>query len=186
MFARTERLLLRPGWTEDAPALFHAICDERIVRNLARAPWPYSLADAQAFLARERSGPLDARWLICLRTDGAPRLIGCIGFGRDEDGSLEFGYWIARPYWGQGFATEAGKAVLDIARHGLRVKRLHAGHFIDNPASGRVLRKLGFTPSGGTALRYSAGRGAEAPCKLFELDLQETEEAPAEATAMAA
>ena len=54
MFARTERLLLRPGWSEDAAALLQAISDERIVRNLATAPWPYSLADAEAFLARER------------------------------------------------------------------------------------------------------------------------------------
>jgi RimJ/RimL family protein N-acetyltransferase len=67
--------------------------------------------------------------------------------------------------------------VVDIARYGLRLKRLRAGHFIDNPASGRVLSKLGFRHSG-TALRYSAGRAAETPCKLFELDLQsEAEEA---------
>ena len=52
MFARTERLLLRPGWIEDAPAVHRAIADERVVRNLATAPWPYSLADAEAFLAR--------------------------------------------------------------------------------------------------------------------------------------
>jgi RimJ/RimL family protein N-acetyltransferase len=187
MFARTERLLLRPGWTEDAPALFHAICDERIVRNLANAPWPYSFADAEAFLAREPGSPMDARWLITLRTDGAPRLIGGIGFGRTPNGSQEFGYWIARPYWGQGFATEAGKAVVEIARKSLRLKKLHAGHFIDNPASGRVLRKLGFRPAGGTALRYSVGRGAETPCKLFELDLEVGEQdVPTEACAMAA
>jgi RimJ/RimL family protein N-acetyltransferase len=177
MFARTERLLLRPGWVEDAPALFHAICDERIVRNLANAPWPYSFADAQDFLARDRASPLDARWLITLRTQGEPRLIGCIGFGRTGEGAVEFGYWIARPYWGQGFATEAGKAVIGIARDALRLPRLEAGHFIDNPASGRVLTKLGFRPSGTIALRYSAGRGAEAPCRLFSLDLAAEAEA---------
>ena len=184
MFARTERLLLRPGWKEDAPALFQAICDERIVCNLANAPWPYSFADAESFLDRQPGGPLDARWLITLRTEASPRLIGCIGFGHDSDGSLEFGYWVARPYWGQGFATEAGKAVVDIARHGLRLKLLRAGHFIDNPASGRVLGKLGFRHFG-TALRYSAGRAAETPCKLFELDLQ-TDSAEADPCAMAA
>ena len=52
MFARTERLLLRPGWAEDAPALAAAIADEMIVRNLATAPWPYRLRDAEAFLAQ--------------------------------------------------------------------------------------------------------------------------------------
>ena len=184
MFARTERLLLRPGWSEDAPALLQAICDERIVRNLAHAPWPYSLADAEAFLARDRD-PRAAACLIFMRTLGPPRLIGGIGFGRMPTGEIEFGYWIARPYWGLGFATEAGRAVIANARHSLRLDRLVAGHFVDNPASGRVLAKLGFRPSGGTVLRYSAGRGAEAPCRLFELDLAWCDETPAEC-AMAA
>lgn len=182
MFARTERLLLRPGWSEDAPALFQAIADERIVRNLANAPWPYSFADAEAFLARGR-GAYDPRFLIFLRTDGAPRLVGGIGFGRMPSGETEFGYWIARPFWGRGFATEAGRAVVAIARDSLRLKRIDAGHFIDNPASGRVLAKLGFRPTGEISRRFSAGRGAEAPCRLFELELEAT---VAAATAMAA
>ena len=171
MFARTDRLLLRPGWSEDAPALYEAIRDERIGRNLATAPWPYSLADAHAFLAREPKDPLDARCVIALRTGGAPRLIGTIGFGRTEEGEPEFGYWIARRWWGQGFATEAGRAVVAIARDSLRLKRLAAGHFLDNPASGRVLEKLGFRPTGIVAPRYSAGRGETARCRLYALQL---------------
>ena len=172
MFARTERLLLRPGWREDAPALFHAICDPRIVRNLAQAPWPYSFGDAETFLTRER-GPGDVRCLIFMRTAAEPRLIGGIGLARMESGTFELGYWVARPFWGRGFATEAGQAVVENARHSLRAKRLVSGHFVDNPASGRVLAKLGFTPAGVTAQRYCAARGAESPCRLFELDLRE-------------
>ncbi|HEX8641330.1 MAG TPA: GNAT family N-acetyltransferase [Allosphingosinicella sp.] len=188
MFARTERLLLRPGWSEDAPALYEAICDEGIVRNLARAPWPYRLEDAESFLAREAAHPLDARWLIFLRTDGAPRLAGSIGFGRTDDGKPEFGYWIARRFWGRGIATEAGGAIVGIARDALRLKRLEAGHFLDNPASGRVLAKLGFRPTGAVVRRFSRGRGEEAPCRLFELDLEAPAEAaaPADSRAMAA
>ena len=185
MFARTERLLLRPGWSEDAPALFQAICDERIVCNLAQAPWPYRFADAEAFLGRER-GPTDASWLIFLRTSAAPRLVGGIGIARLPSGKHELGYWIARPVWGQGFATEAGRAAVANARHSLRLKRLVAGHFIDNPASARVLGKLGFRPTGVTALRYSAGRDAETPCRLFELDLKGDACAEGETCAMAA
>ncbi len=165
-------MLLRPGWSEDAPALFAAITDEAIVRNLAQAPWPYRLADAEAFLLRER-GAQDAACLIFLRGDGAPRLVGGIGFGPmpGSVGVREFGYWIARPYWGLGFATEAGRALLANARDTLRLKRLDAGHFVDNPASGRVLAKLGFKPTGVTRARYSAGRNAEAPCREFVLEL---------------
>jgi RimJ/RimL family protein N-acetyltransferase len=179
MFARTERLLLRPGWSQDAADLHRAIGDERIVRNLATAPWPYTFADAESFLATERKMS-EPSLLIFRCTNGAPELIGGIGFGRRPTGETEFGYWLARRHWGRGYATEAGRALLATARHGLRVKRLDAGHFLDNPASGRVLEKLGFKPTGMIAPRYSAGRGEAAPCRLFKLELdQETEIAPA-------
>ena len=185
MFARTERLLLRPGWQEDAQALYEAISDERVVRNLAQAPWPYRPADAEAFLDRERS-PHEPACLIFLRTKAAPRLIGGIGLGRMPTGETELGYWIAPPYWGLGFATEAGRAVVDNARETLRLDRLVAGHFVDNPASARVLHKLGFRPTGDTVRRYSAGRGVEAPCRTFTLDFAETAPMPVPAQALAA
>jgi RimJ/RimL family protein N-acetyltransferase len=174
MFARTERLLLRPGWMQDAPALFRAIDDEGIVRNLASAPWPYTLADAEAFLATERD-PHDATALIFRRTGAAPELVGTIGIGRRPDGERELGYFIARRFWSRGYATEAGRAVLDFARDSLRIRSLNAGHFLDNPASGRVLEKLGFKPTGADIPRYSAGRREAAPCRLFTLDLAEPE-----------
>ena len=170
MFARTERLLLRPGWREDAPALFRAIADERIVRNLASAPWPYTRAHAEAYLATERK-PSEASLLIFRRTGGEPELVGTVGLGRRPDGPLELGYWIARSHWNKGYATEAGAAMIAAARDGLRLNRLHAGHFVDNPASGRVLEKLGFRPTGKVASRYSVGRDAPAESRLFELDL---------------
>jgi RimJ/RimL family protein N-acetyltransferase len=176
MFARTQRLLLRPGWIEDAPALHRAIADEAIVRNLATAPWPYRLADAEAFLARERA-PGEPALLVLRRTAGAPELVGTVGFGPRPSGGIEFGYWIARPFWGRGYATEAGRAALFAARDSLRLKRVHAGHFLDNPASGRVLQKLGFRPTGRVVPHYSAGRGETAPCRLMELDLGEEEPA---------
>src|SRR4051812_25808958 len=132
MFARTPRLLLRPGFPEDAPALAAAIADEAIVRNLATAPWPYRMRDAEAFLAKPRD-PLLPSFLILERTGGAPRLVGSCGLGRRPSGAVELGYWIARPFWGRGFATEAGRALVDIART-LRLRQLEASHFIDNPA----------------------------------------------------
>ena len=189
MFARTERLLLRPGWSEDAPALFRAICDEGIVRNLANAPWPYGFADAEAFLARERT-PAEPAMLIFLRSGAAPELIGGIGFGKKPDGGTEFGYWLARQHWGRGYATEAGRAVLAAARDSLRLRRVDAGHFLDNPASGRVLEKLGFRPTGAIVPRWSAGRGEFAPCREVVLELagaeSESDECPAPVAMMAA
>ena len=185
MFARTERLLLRPGWSEDAPALFKAIADEGIVRNLAQAPWPYTPADAERFLDRER-GAHEPNSLIFLRTRGAPRLVGGVGLAPRDNGETELGYWIARPYWGLGFATEAGRAMIAHGRDALRLQRITAGHFVDNPASGRVLAKLGFRATGDTVRRYSAGRRTEASSRELVLEFAPAEPFAAQACAMAA
>ncbi len=175
MFARTDRLLLRPGWAEDAPALARAIADEAIVRNLSTAPWPYGVAEAEAFLAAPRD-PVLPTFLITERTEAAPRLIGACGYGRRPSGAVELGYWIARKHWNRGFATEAGHALIGIART-LKLPQLEAAHFVDNPASGRVLEKLGFTPTGLSAERYSCARNGEAMTRLFRLVLASGEEA---------
>ena len=169
MFARTERLLLRPGWAEDAPALTKAIADEMIVRNLSSAPWPFSLRDAEAFLAAPRD-PVLPSLLVFERTDGEPVLVGSCGLGRRPSGAVELGYWISRGHWGRGFATEAGRALVDIAR-ALGIARLDASHFLDNPASGRVLEKLGFLSTGIIAPRLSCARGVEIPARYFRMQL---------------
>ena len=175
MFARTERLLLRPGWAEDAPALARAIADEQVVRNLATAPWPYAVEDAEAFLASPRD-PVMPSFLITERTAGDPVIVGACGLGRRPSGAVELGYWIGRAHWGRGFATEAGRALIDIART-LKLPRLEASHFLDNPASGRVLEKLGFVATGLSASRYSCARGGEAVARLYRLRLVERQEA---------
>ena len=177
MFAITERLLLRPGWAEDAPALARAIGDEAIVRNLARVPWPYGVKDAEDFLAlpQEQQRP---RFLIFLR--GSNELVGCIGLHGEV---AELGYWIARPHWGLGIATEAGQAVVDLCDASLRLPRLVSCHAIDNPASGRVLAKIGFRPTGAYGELPSLGRGCDLNVRLFARDRVS---APAEARSMAA
>jgi RimJ/RimL family protein N-acetyltransferase len=162
MFAITERLLLRPGWGEDAPALSRAIGDEAVVRNLARVPWPYALGDAEQFLAQPQT-PNRPRFLIFLR--GTNELVG--GIGLDGEDEIQLGYWIARAHWGKGLATEAGRAVVDLADASLRLPRLKASHAIDNPASGRVLGKIGFRPTGGLADLHSLGRGCTIRTRLF-------------------
>jgi RimJ/RimL family protein N-acetyltransferase len=166
MFHRSERLFLRPAFPEDCGAILAGIGEESIVRNLARAPWPYTLDDARAFAAL----PQDMRLPHFLVTLPGIGVIGAAGMGEHE-GEPEIGYWIARPHWGRGYATEAAAAVLRIART-LGHKRVVAGHFADNPASGEVLRKLGFAPTGRPGQRFSLARGGMVDSVEYALDLE--------------
>jgi len=132
-------------------------------------PWPYTLRDAEAFLASPRD-PILPSFLIFERSPGAPQLVGSCGLGRRPSGSVELGYWIARPFWGRGLATEACAALVEIART-LGFQSLEGSHFLDNPASGRVLEKLGFEPLGIVAPRMCCARGEEVPARLMRLEL---------------
>lgn len=164
MFALTPRLTLRPGWPEDAPELARAIGHADVVTKLARVPWPYGHQDARSFLSQSHPGDQPA--FVITTRGGEPRLIGGIGLHRDGC-AHELGYWFTPDAWGRGYATEAGGAVVAIARDGLRLPRLTARYMVDNPQSGRVLAKLGFRPT---------GRVVPLPCRALgrEVDAVET------------
>lgn len=170
MFIRSERLFLRPGWAEDWPELLAAIADEGVVRNLARAPWPYTASDARSFAARAQD-PRFPHFFLTLPQAAGARLIGVCGVHPGEH-PCELGYWIAREFWGRGFATEAARAVLGVARM-LGHKRVHANHFADNPASGQVLRKCGFAPTGKRGVLHSPGRSTPAEAIGYARELGE-------------
>ena len=137
-----------------------------------RRPGPIGSPTPRPFSPRERE-PRDAACLIFLRTDGAPRLVGGIGFGPTERASASTSSAIGSPgrIGAAAIATEAGRALIAIARDTLRLKRLVAGHFIDNPASGRVLEKLGFRPTGVIAPPLQRRPRRRSRCRVFELDL---------------
>ena len=116
-------------------------------KNLSRVPYPYTEDDALRVHRQDR------------RTIGGRhrlRVCGVAQAGRLHrhcaasipSADWEFGYWLGKPYWGQGYATEAGGRVVAFAFEELKAERLNAGWFHDNPASGRVLAKLGFRPAG--------------------------------------
>ncbi len=168
MFIRSERLFLRPGWPEDWQEVLALINDEAVVKNLASAPWPYTPEHAAALAQRPQDRMLPHFFITLPGAHGA-RLIGSAGFGRHED-EVELGYWIAREHWGQGYATEAVRAVLRLAA-ALGHSRITAGHFIDNPASGRVLVKAGFQPSGKVQMRGSSARGGGSASVCYAIEL---------------
>lgn len=169
MFHVTQRLFLRPHFPEDWEAVYRGICDEGIVRNLARAPWPYAPEDAQSF-ANLPQDPREPRFAITLRAEPDAPLIGCIGLDR-KDGApsdeIEVGYWLARDHWGKGLMTEALHATCEIAEM-LGMNRVYAAHFVDNPASGKVLMKAGFAPTGECIMQHSVARDEPHPTLRYE------------------
>lgn len=173
MFARTKRLTLRPGWPEDAPALTRAIAHYDVACMLSRLPWPYAQTDAEAWLSRLPSAD-EVNCVILTRERAYPELVGGISI-MHRDGAHELGYWLTPGARGLGYATEAGKAMLGIARYAMGLKQIAASHFLDNPASGNVLTKLGFRRTG-EKLLHSVARGGEAPCATLELALEAREE----------
>ena len=172
MFHRSERLFLRPVFAEDWQAVYHGICDEGVATMLAQAPWPYRKAHAREFVTM-LPDPAYPRFAVTLPDEPGAPLIGVASL-HEESGDAAIGYWIAREHWGHGYATEAVRALCEVAR-ALGYKRLLAGHFLDNPRSGRVLRKAGFVETGEIRGMECRARGGELVlARRFVLDLVET------------
>lgn len=162
----TTRLTLRePRW-DDAARLAELANDFDVVRMTTGMPFPYTLQDADGFLRRmqARDRAREAVFAIDHADEG---VVGVLGFHPTEPRAPEVGYWIGRPYWGQGYATEAATAALDWARAGWGRRLVVSGHFADNPASGRVLEKAGFLYTGVVQPRHSKARGEAAPTRMM-------------------
>jgi RimJ/RimL family protein N-acetyltransferase len=142
----TSRLRLRPYTEADIAELVPLIGTPEVAATTLRIPHPYTEQDAKDFLVLVQHP--DKIWLaVTLRGDG--RQIGGIGLRVDEQHhNAELGYWLGVPYWGQGYATEAAREMLRCGFETLGLHRTFASHFRHNPASGRILVKLGMRPEG--------------------------------------
>jgi RimJ/RimL family protein N-acetyltransferase len=140
---RTERLTLRPFEVTDAECVVDILSNWNVTRMLRMAPWPPTPQNQRDWLATHalewRAGEA---YRFALIHGGA--LIGCADLDGLERSEGEIGYWLGEAAWGRGFATEAARAVMELARERLDVSRFTSGHAADNPASGHVLEKLGF------------------------------------------
>lgn len=146
----TARLRLRPYGDADIAELVPLIGAREVAANSMRIPFPYGEQDARDFLVRISDGS-ETRVAITLLSDGPLRgkLIGGVGLRfSPAHSSAELGYWIGVPYWGNGYATEAARALLDYGFETLKLNRIFASHFKPNAASGRILRKLGMLHEG--------------------------------------
>lgn len=162
----TQRLTLRVPAKADIERVAAFCVDHDVARMTTRMPSPYTRAHAEDFVARCRAQnrTRENTFAIDLVDEG---LIGVVGLFPPVEGGLELGYWIGRPYWGRGYATEAVKGALEWARTSWRKRCVSAGHFADNDASGRVLVKAGFLYTGVVEHKPSIARGEPAATRMM-------------------
>ncbi len=164
----TGRLILRRPERRDVPEIARLANHREISEKLGTMPYPYREQDASEFLDRiDEVGDRASVFAVCLKERGAGpgTLIGMCGYGpahglpKDSDPETDFGYWLGIDFWGKGYATEAADAVLTHAFCLSMVDAVTTDFQKTNPASGRVLEKLGFRVIG-ERTRHSLGSGA--------------------------
>ena len=148
---RTARLQLDTFEPEDATALRHLAGDREIADTTLAIPHPYEMDHALAWISNQRRESARGRATnFAIRLYGGSPLIGCAGL-RDIDPEhlqAELGFWIGREWWGHGYASEAGAAVVRYGLRSLGLNRICAHHMLRNPAAGKVLQHIGMQREG--------------------------------------
>jgi [ribosomal protein S5]-alanine N-acetyltransferase len=146
----TERLILRAFTLQDAPDVQRLAGEWEVAPRLLSIPHPYEDGVAEEWISEHRSAferGEGANFAVVLRERG--ELCGACGLIiNSRDANAELGYWIGVPYWCQGYATEAAREVMRYGFEELGLHRIYAAHFRSNPASGRVLQKIGMSYEG--------------------------------------
>jgi ribosomal-protein-alanine N-acetyltransferase len=165
MTIRTPRLVLRAPELADAGRISLLAGDYDVASMTGTIPHPYSERQAAAWIA----GVLRGEEGVVFAISRSDTLVGCTGYRAFSNDHAELGYWIGKPYWGRGYATEAVRALIHYAFATDGFAYLTVGHFRDNPASARVIAKSGFTPHG-KEVRDCTARGGKAYCLTYRLD----------------
>ena len=161
--------MLKPPTGADKHAIVKCIGDFDVARWLSNVPHPYTLADAEEWIGIVAESLKDEvpGFKLSIFMDDA--LIGGVGLNHREDNVYELGYWLAKEFWGRGIATEAATGLLQHSRQTLPDAKFVAHCMKGNPASARVLEKLGFRVTGEVEIE-SLSLGGPTPC--FELELK--------------
>jgi RimJ/RimL family protein N-acetyltransferase len=160
----TERLTLRRPTLADVKTIAHLANDRRIAENTRRLPHPYSQNDAVALV---RAVADDRRQTVFLIENNCVA-VGTVGLDWREADVPELGYWLGVEHWGQGYATEAARAVIDYTFEEFDIEHLISGARVANPASRNILEKCGFQWSGVELHRFEA-LGSSTPVDCFRL-----------------
>lgn len=169
---QTERIKLRPWQESDAEVLFKYASDPEVGPRAGWAPHQ-SVEESLQVIRTFFKG--DNTWAIELLATG--EAIGCIGYLTPAESNIsigqhdaEVGYWVARPYWNQGIASEALRQVVDYCFGQKGIETLWGDYFLNNPASGRVMEKCGFRDTGKNTYCRQLYRGDTCPVRVMRLD----------------
>ena len=165
----TDRLVVRALEPADAPAMHRLIGEWEVARMTANVPHSYEAGMAEDWITRS-AGLLEAgeAYNLAVVHRDVPGLIGSVGLGLPERRAPVLGYWIGRPYWGRGFATESAGGLVAFGFDALGFEKITASVFPEDPASARVLEKLGFVRTG-HAMHDAPARGARQEVDTYEL-----------------
>ncbi len=144
-------VILRKFIPEDAEAVSLLAGERLVALSTGSLPHPYTQAMATEWLKEhENYWEAGTQYIFAITHAERKYLLGCVSLTVDlkQPHRAELGYWVGKPYWGNGFATAAGKSLLVWGFENLPVEKIFARHFGMNPASGRVLQKLGFKTEG--------------------------------------
>ncbi|MFC1943063.1 GNAT family N-acetyltransferase [Chloroflexota bacterium] len=146
----TERLILRPHTLDDAKELQRLIGERDIASTTLNIPYPYKDGMAEDWISKHHeSFDKGERVEFAIVHGEKGFLIGGIGLNVNKEyENAEIGYWIAKPYWGNSYCTEAARAILKYGFEVLGLNRIHAFHMTRNPASGRIMQKIGMSHEG--------------------------------------
>lgn len=156
------RLILRRPRPSDAPAVARITNDWHVVKMTASWPWPYPPGAPRTFVRKfAKPSPRGATYLLWFGT----WVVGSVGTGiSPRMPEPEIGYIIGREYWRRGFAGEGARAIIDAVFGKTDTKTIQATYMLENPASGRVLHRLGFGETR-TIRRWSRARMQSIPCR---------------------
>jgi [ribosomal protein S5]-alanine N-acetyltransferase len=140
---KTERLILSQLEEKDIPFIVEYL-QHRIYSDLtSNIPYPYTESDAVFWLRMAKEAfESNSGYTFAIRNKEG-QLIGAIGLHDREDDKAELGYWIGIPHWNKGYVTEAAKAIVQFGFKDLHYNKIFATHFLHNPASGKIMEKIG-------------------------------------------
>lgn len=165
----TERLVLRTPHPEDTDALTCLANNARVATMVSRMPHPYTRKDATDFIRRAKTGAI-GKCIYAVTNSDDGRFLGCCGIEpQDDPATLELGYWIGEPHWGNGYATEAAHAVIDMAFRTRNIDCIDVRCRVTNLGSRRVIHKSGFQFQG-TGMVNSMALGSTVPVEWYRLD----------------